>query len=56
MEILAFLGLCLIFGLIVRKKGDNTMDTLSKGCGCFVTLFVILIGLIIYFIVMDRSL
>ncbi len=41
MEILGFLGLCLILGLIVRKKGDSTMDTLSKGCGCFVILFVL---------------
>ena len=40
MEILAFLGLCLIFGLIVRKIGDNTMDTLSKGCGCFGTPYI----------------
>ena len=48
MELLVFLGLCLILGLIIRKKGDNTMDTLSKGCGCFVTLFILFIGLMIY--------
>ena len=48
MEILGFLGLCLILGLIIRKKGDSTMDTLSKGCGCMVTLFIILICSILY--------
>ena len=36
--IVVLLGIGLIVGLIIRKKGDNTMDTLSKGCGC---LFVI---------------
>ena len=42
--IIVILGIGLIVGLIIRKKGDNTMDTLSKGCGC---LFVILILLAI---------
>ena len=42
--IIVILGIGLIVGLIIRKKGDNTMDTLSKGCGC---LFVILIILTI---------
>ena len=42
--IVLILGIGLIVGLIIRKKGDNTMDTLSKGCGC---LFVILILLTI---------
>tara|TARA_X000000368_G_C22682084_1_gene558720 strand:+ start:460 stop:618 length:159 start_codon:yes stop_codon:yes gene_type:complete len=42
--IVVLLGIGLIVGLIIRKKGDNTMDTLSKGCGC---LFVILIILTI---------
>ena len=51
MEILCFLGLCLILGLIIRKKGDSTMDTLSKGCGCFVTLFVLFMGLMIYIMI-----
>ncbi|GAB5563572.1 MAG: hypothetical protein Wins2KO_06350 [Winogradskyella sp.] len=51
MEILGFLGLCLILGLIIRKKGDSTMDTLSKGCGCFVTLFVLFMGLMIYIMI-----
>ena len=35
MELLGLLAFCLILGLIIRKRGDNTMDTLSKGCGCF---------------------
>ena len=51
MAILGFLGLCLILGLIIRKKGDSTMDTLSKGCGCFVTLFVLFMGLMIYIMI-----
>ena len=51
MEILGFLGLCLILGLIIRKKGASTMDTLSKGCGCFVTLFVLFMGLMIYIMI-----
>jgi hypothetical protein len=44
--IVVLLGIGLIVGLIIRKKGDNTMDTLSKGCGC---LFVIVILLVIFF-------
>ena len=44
--IVVLLGIGLIVGLIIRKKGDNTMDTLSKGCGC---LFVIAILLMILF-------
>tara|TARA_B100001175_G_C19492360_1_gene633356 strand:+ start:283 stop:441 length:159 start_codon:yes stop_codon:yes gene_type:complete len=44
--IIVILGIGLIVGLIIRKKGDNTMDTLSKGCGC---LFVILLILTILF-------
>jgi hypothetical protein len=39
MELLGLLAFCLILGLIIRKRGDNTMDTLSKGCGCFSVLF-----------------
>ena len=42
--IVVLLGIGLIVGLIIRKKGDNTMDTLSKGRGC---LFVILLILTI---------
>lgn len=38
--IVVILGIGLVVGLIIRKKGDNTMDTLSKGCGC---LFVIIL-------------
>ena len=44
--IVIVLGLGLLVGLLVRKKGDNTMDTLSKGCGC---LFVITILLILFY-------
>jgi len=32
--LLFLLLVALIVGLFVRKKGDNTMDTLWKGCGC----------------------
>jgi len=49
MELLIILLVfALIIGLIIRNKGDNTMDTLSKGCGCMVTLFIILICSILY--------
>jgi hypothetical protein len=43
MELVGLLAFALILGLIIRNKGDNTMDTLSKGCGCMTTLFVLLI-------------
>ena len=42
MELVGLLALALIVGLFLRKRGDNTMDTLSKGCGCLVLLVVIL--------------
>ena len=44
--IVLILGLGLLAGLVVRKKGDNTMDTLSKGCGCII---VIIIRLMIFY-------
>jgi len=44
--IVLVLGLGLLAGLVVRKKGDNTMDTLSKGCGCII--FIIIILMIFY--------
>ena len=35
MELIVLLiGCALLIGLFLRKKGDNTMDTLGKGCGC----------------------
>ena len=40
--IVLVLGLGLLAGLVVRKKGDNTMDTLSKGCGCIILIIIIL--------------
>ena len=40
--IVLVLGLGLLAGLVVRKKGDNTMDTLSKGCGCIVVTIILL--------------
>mgnify|MGYP001242014614 CR=1 FL=1 len=50
MELLGLLAFCLVLGLLIRKRGDNTMDTLSKGCGCFVFLLILLVGYIIYLI------
>ena len=41
--LIALLAIALIVGLIIRNKGDNTMDTLSKGCGCLVIGFFILL-------------
>ena len=48
MELVGLLALCLIIGLIIRKKGDNTMDTLSKGCGCFVIGIIVVIGIMVF--------
>ena len=51
MEIVGLLAVALIVGLIIRDKGDNTMDTLSKGCGCifwfiFLIVVVFVLGLL----------
>ena len=43
MEIVVLLAFALILGLIIRNKGDNTMDTLSKGCGCMTILIILFI-------------
>ena len=55
MELLGFLAFCLILGLIIRNKGDNTMDTLSKGCGCFVVIIVFLVALFVWMQMMDKQ-
>jgi hypothetical protein len=49
MEIITILAIALIVGLIIRKKDDNTMQTLSKGCGCLVVLIIIAILLFYYY-------
>tara|TARA_B100001564_G_C20410627_1_gene565494 strand:- start:121 stop:294 length:174 start_codon:yes stop_codon:yes gene_type:complete len=44
-----FIGLLLValfIGLIVRKKGDNTMDTLSKG---LFWLFMLVLAFVLYY-------
>lgn len=41
--VILILGVGLLVGLILRKRDDNTMQTLSKGCGCLIVLFVVLI-------------
>jgi hypothetical protein len=40
--LIGLLALALIVGLIIRNKGDNTMDTLSKGCGCLLVAVIII--------------
>ncbi|MDB3937653.1 hypothetical protein N9373_02890 [Flavobacteriaceae bacterium] len=53
MELIVLLiGCALLIGLFLRKKGDNTMDTLGKGCGCMFWFIVILIILIILYILL----
>ena len=47
-ELIGVLLFCLVVGLIVRKKGDNTMDTLGKGCGCVVLVFVLVVSIMVY--------
>lgn len=47
MELLiGILLVALIIGLFVRKKGDNTMDTLSKGC---LWLFLLVLAFVLYY-------
>jgi len=41
--IIGILAIALIIGLFLRKKGDNTMDTLSQGCGCLIVAFILLL-------------
>jgi hypothetical protein len=46
MELIVLLiGGALLIGLFIRNKGDNTMDTLSKGCGCIFWFIFILIAI-----------
>ena len=47
MELIVLLALGLLVGLLIRKKGDNTMDTMGKGCGCLLWGALIIIGLLI---------
>tara|TARA_B100000886_G_C20338550_1_gene455593 strand:- start:1 stop:174 length:174 start_codon:yes stop_codon:yes gene_type:complete len=55
MELIFFLfAIALIVGLIIRKRGDNTMDTLSKGCGCIIFFF--LAAIIVYAIIRYKQL
>jgi len=55
MTLVGILAFALILGLIFRKKGDNTMDTLSKGCGCTTTLFVILILFVVVVLLLNNN-
>ena len=49
MELIVILfGVALIIGLIIRNKGDNTMDTLSKGCGCMVGVVIFIAALLFW--------
>jgi hypothetical protein len=47
--IIGILVVALIIGLFVRDKGDNTMDTLSKGCGLLMGLAVIILIILFVF-------
>ena len=40
--VVVIIGIGLLVGIIVRDKGDNTMDTLGKGCGCLILLGIFL--------------
>tara|TARA_B110000967_G_scaffold191743_1_gene217721 strand:- start:90 stop:272 length:183 start_codon:yes stop_codon:yes gene_type:complete len=46
--IILVLGVGLIVGLIIRKREDNTMQTLSKGCGFIVVICIISILIYVY--------
>ena len=52
--IFLILAIALIVGLIIRKRGDNTMDTLSKGCGCIIFFF--LAAIIVFVIILYKKL
>ena len=56
MELIVLLfGVALLIGLILRKKGDNTMDTLSKGCGCVFWLIFLFIAVIVLAILFNNG-
>ncbi len=44
--LIGILILSLFIGLLVRNKGDNTMDTLQKGC---LYLFILVFLAVVYF-------
>ena len=53
MEVLVgLLALGLLVGLLFRNKGDNTMDTLSKGCGFLIVgvIFIIILVVIVLYL------
>ena len=58
MELIVLLiGCALLIGLFLRKKGDNTMDTLGKGCGCmFWFVLIIVVLFILYLLFMNGTL
>ena len=58
MELIVLLiGCALLIGLFLRKKGDNTMDTLGKGCGCmFWFIFIIVCLIVLYILFMNGTL
>ena len=47
MELVGLLAFALLVGLLVRNKGDNTMDTLSKGCSYIIALVFLLFVLVV---------
>ena len=55
MELLGLLTLALIVGLILRKKGDSSIDIFSKGCGCVAVLVITFIGFVIFLIVLANE-
>jgi vacuolar-type H+-ATPase subunit I/STV1 len=46
--LVVLLIVALLVGLIFRNKGDNTMDTLSKGCGWIILIVIFLLFLFVY--------
>ncbi|SVC47933.1 uncharacterized protein METZ01_LOCUS300787 [marine metagenome] len=48
--LVVLLIVALLVGLIFRNKGDNTMDTLSKGCFYIIIIVILLIIYLLYYL------
>lgn len=41
MELLGLVLLAFIVGLFLKNRNDNTAETVKKGCGCLLLVFLI---------------
>ena len=47
--LVGLLAIGIFVGLLVRNRGDNTMDTLGKGC--FTIIIIVLLMLVSFFLI-----